>query len=389
VRGAPAIAMALALSVTGVLMFKVLPLIVGAAADEFGLEPRQIGLLASSDLAGITLASLLAPLWVRRVNWRAIAFAALALVVVGNVASAAIDTLGPLLAVRVVTGFGEGMASGLALVVLSDTRNPDRAFGLAVGAPILVGLLAFQVMPPLAHAYGYDGVVLALAGLAALFMAGLPWLPARGRPVPTAGERRESAQVDAARATGRAEAGHGRGLVATALAAAAVYHVGLGAVWAFVERMGVAAGFEREWVGSMLGIAVVFGLAGSLLATTIGVALGRLWPIALAVAGQVAALALLVEPVSRTGFVVAACAFQFLWLLSVPYQLGIVAAADRGGRVFVLALAFQALGVAAGPVIAGFLLGPEGFAPVRWLAAVCLGVALALYVPVTRRLARG
>jgi len=380
VSGRTAITAALALSVTGVLMFKVLPLLVGAAADQFRLGPRELGLLASSDLLGITLASLLAPLWVRRVDWRKAGLLALAIVAIGNVASAFAPSLTVLLGIRVFTGLGEGMASGLALVILSDTRHPDRAFALAVAAPILVGLLAFQAMPPLAAAWGYDGIVLALAALAVLFAALMPWLPVRGRPVP-----------EAPRATGAGPGARGSAgslLVGAALLAALLYHVGLGALWAFIERIGVGAGFAAGEIGATLGIAVLFGLAGATLASIVDVRWGRLWPIALAVIGQCLALLLLVEPVTATGFAIAACAFQFLWLLSVPYQLGIIAQADTGGRLFVLSLAFQAGGVALGPVIAGWLLGPEGFGPVRVLTAVCLVASLALFVPVTRALSR-
>jgi predicted MFS family arabinose efflux permease len=384
VRGTPAIVAALALSVTGVLMFKVLPLLVGAAADQFHLGPRELGLLASSDLVGITIASLLAPLWVRRVDWRKAGLLALAIVAAGNVASAFAPSLTVLLGLRVFTGLGEGMASGLALVILSDTRHPDRAFALAVAAPILVGLLAFQAMPPLAQAWGYDGVVLALAGLAVAFALLMPALPARGRPVPARNGGRDATPGTSAAPPSRATGP----LVAIALLAALLYHVGLGAVWAFVERMGVAAGFAPASIGATLGIAVLFGFAGASLAAVAGARFGRLWPIALAVVGQCAALLLLREPMTHVGFAVAACAFQFLWLLSVPYQLGIIAQADTGGRLFVLALAFQAGGVAVGPVLGGLLLDGDGFGPVRVLTAVTLLASLVLYVPVVRALAR-
>ena len=373
VVGVAPIAVALCLSVIGVLMFKVLPLVVGAAADYLHLGASDLGLLASSDLVGITIASVVGPWWVRRVDWRIAAWVALGLVAIGNAASALPLPLGALLAVRLVTGLGEGMASGLALVILSDTRHPDRSFALAVAAPILVGLGAFQLIPPLAQRFGYGGLVMALAALAVLFAMLVPLLPARGRPQALAG----------------GNPGGQRALVMAALGAAFVYHVGLGAIWAFIERVGRGAGLSAELVGRTLGVAVMFGLAGSLLATLIGVRFGRLWPIAAAVTGQCVALTLLAEPIGAARFALAACAFQFLWLLSVPYQLGIIAAADQGGRIFVLALAFQAGGVAVGPVVAGFLLGgPGGFTPVRIFTACSLALSLVLYAPVTRRLAR-
>lgn len=376
VRGVAPIAVALCLSVTGVLMFKVLPLIVGAAAESFHFGPSELGLIASSDLAGITLASLLAPFWARRIDWRIGGFVALAIVVVGNLVSAGIGALPLLLAVRVLTGVGEGMASSLALVILSDTRNPDRAFGLAVGAPIFVGLIAFQLMPPLVERFGYDGVVLSLAALAGAFALLTPLLPARGRPVQSSNERPGP------------RAAAGLRPVAVGLAAAAVYHVGLGAVWAFIERMGVAAGLASETIGASLGVAVVFGLAGSMIATAVGARFGRSWPLVLAISGQCAALLLLHGSMSATQFTLAACAFQLLWLLSVPYQLAVIASFDTSGRYFVLALAFQAAGVTLGPVVAGLLIDGQDFAAVRELAAVCLAASLALILPLARRSSR-
>lgn len=375
VRGIAPIAVALCLSVTGVLMFKVLPLMVGAAAESFHFGPRELGLIASSDLAGITLASLLAPLWARRIDWRIGAFAALALVVAGNLASATISELPLLLAVRFVTGIGEGMASSLALVILSDTRNPDRAFGLAVGAPILVGLIAFQTMPPLVERFGYDGVVLSLAALAGIFALLTPLLPVSGRPM-VAPAGRDTQPTSGLRP------------IAVGLVAAAIYHIGLGAVWAFIERMGTAAGLARATMGSNLGLAVVFGLAGSLIATAVGARFGRSWPLVLAVCGQCAALLLLGPQMSGLGFAVAACAFQLLWLLSVPYQLAVIASFDAGGRYFVLALAFQAAGVTLGPVLAGLLIEGQDYSAVRALAATCLAASLVLILPLARRSTR-
>lgn len=372
VPGWPAIAVALCLSVTGVLMFKVLPLVVGAAADSFQLGPADLGRLASSDLAGITLAALSAPLWTRRLDWRRCALLALLIVVTGNVASAFVHHLPRLLVIRVVTGVGEGMASSLALVILGTTRNPDRAFGLAVAAPIAVGLAAFQFLPPLVAEHGYAGVVLCLAGLAALALPLTPLLPRGGRPAP-----------GSAPADGLAR-GTWSGSVAAGLTAAAIYHVGLGAVWAFIERMGVVAGLPRGAIGTQLGLAVLFGLAGALLAAAIGARYGRLWPLVLAVAGQCLALLLLGERMTLTAFGVAACAYQFLWLLSVPYQIGIIASLDATGRFFVLALAAQATGVTLGPLVAGALIVGQDFTPVHALAAGCLLTSLAVFIPLTR-----
>lgn len=372
VHSATAIAVALCLSVTGVLMFKVLPLMVGAAAESFRFGSQALGLIASADLAGITLASALAPFWARRIDWRLGAVIALSLVIAGNVASAFIDELNLLLATRALTGIGEGMASSLALVILSDTRNPDRGFALAIAAPIFVGLLAFQLLPPLVTRFGYPGVVLTLAAMATGFLLLTPLLPRRGRP----------AVADIANGPTRAGAAP---WVIAGLAGTLLYHIGLGAVWAFVERMGRAAGLSAADVGDALGVAVVFGLAGSLIATAVGARYGRLWPLALAVLGQCGALLLLGGAMSGTDLTTATALFQMLWLMSVPYQIAVIASADATGRFFVLALACQAAGVTIGPTLAGHLIEGNDYNAVRVIAGVCIGFSFALMAPLALR----
>ena len=372
VSGFVPVLVALCVSVTGTMLFKVLPLVVGAAARTFDLEPAALGALASSDLAGIAVASVLAPLWVRRVDWRHAALAALMLVVCGNLASTIADKFELLLLVRFITGLGEGTATGLALVILSDTRDPDRSFGLAVGAPVVVGLVGFQVLPPVVDRWGFDGLMIVFAGLAALIASVTQRLPARGRPHPTLDDV-EHADVFA---------------VFSALLATAVYHAALGAVWAFIERIGAGAGIDGTSIGRVLGIAVVFGFAGAMAATGLGTRAGRIAPIVIAVIVQLIAVYLLADDVSDRAYFTAACLFQFCWLFAVPYQLGVIASADRSGRFFVLTIAFQAGGVTLGPLLAGLLVSPTGFAPLRVLAAACMLGSLVILLPIARRVAR-
>jgi len=368
IEGYTTLLITLCMSVTGTMMFKVLPLVVGAAAESFHLQPHQLGLFASSDLAGITLASLLAPLWVRRVDWRRAGLAALLVVVVGNVLSATLDSLPTLLTVRFLTGIGEGSATGLALVILGDTRKPDRSFALSVGAPILVGLLGFQLLPPVVRQWGYSGLILTFAGIAAGIAVLTQWLPARGRP---------HAPL---RAVGQSDVR----AVFIALAATLVYHTAQGAIWAFIERMGKQAGLDAAFVSNTLGIAVVCGFFGAMANVALGVRYGRVAPFALAAAAQCVALWLLGDHVGSAAFTVATCLFQFFWLFAIPYQLGAIAQADTSGRFFVLALAFQAGGVTLGPLIAGLLIGDGGFLSVRLLAAACMAISVVMLASVGR-----
>lgn len=364
-----ALVVTLALTVTGTIIFKLLPLVVGAAAETFAIGYDKLGLLASSDLLGITIASLVMPLWVRRFDWRRAAIAALCLVVLGNVVSALVNDFQALLAVRMLTGLGEGTATGLGLVILGDMRKPDRAFGLAMASPIFLGLIGFQVLPPVIAAWGFDGVMLGLALVSSLILLALRWLPRSGRRRPP-------------------QAGHGSSdfvAVFAALIGTALYHLALGAVWAFIERMGKSAGLSPAYIGDALGLAVVCGLAGALLATVLGIRWGRSLPMLVAVTVQMLVLLLLVDDVQASVFFTATCLFQLSWLFSGPYQLGVIARADLSGRFFTLTIAFQAAGITLGPMLAGVLLEQYGFVAVRWLATAGMLAGIALLVPVARR----
>lgn len=365
-----ALIVTLALTVTGTIIFKVLPLVVGAAAETFQIDYHQQGMLASSDLLGIAIASITSPLWVRRFNWRKSAMAALLLVVSGNLLSAAVDDLSRLLLIRVITGLGEGAATGLGLIILGDTRNPDRAFGLAMAAPILLGLIGFQVLPGVISTSGFDGLVTVFALVSFVILISLRWLPESGRPRTTIDHHNQSSDKLA---------------VFTALAGTAAYHLALGAVWTFVERIGHSAGLQSDFIASTLGKAVVCGLIGALLATALGIRWGRSIPILIALTIQLTALFLLADQFSATTFIVATCLFQLSWLFSGPFQLGIIASADLSGRFFTLTIAFQAAGITSGPLLAGLLIKEYGFTSVLILAATSMVIGVLLLALVAIR----
>ena len=67
---------------TGVAMG--MPLLVGSIADSLGFSEQQLGWLASSDMGGLFIGSVLTAFLVTRVNRRTLATAGLVLVVLSN-----------------------------------------------------------------------------------------------------------------------------------------------------------------------------------------------------------------------------------------------------------------------------------------------------------------
>ena len=264
------------LGVVGSIVFLLLPLLLGAFAENLSLDARQVGFLASADMAGFFIAAAVATLWVRRANWRRVVALAAALLVVCHSLSGFLESLTPLLLVRGTAGFAGGTLMSIALTSLGDTRNPDRFFALFISGQLSLGALALWRMPGLIAAYGLRGVFIALAVVTAAAALCIPWIPKRGQP-------RESAARGSSRATSIRPG-------VTALLGCLAFNTGIMAVWAYMERIGNAAGLEPSVIGGALSLSLLAGLFGALVAAALVDRFGRVLPIAASVVLQLVAL---------------------------------------------------------------------------------------------------
>ena len=64
------VAIASAMNVVGCAGFLILPALVQGAQQSLHMSDREVGVLSAVAMAGSVLSSLLAPSWVRRLNWR-------------------------------------------------------------------------------------------------------------------------------------------------------------------------------------------------------------------------------------------------------------------------------------------------------------------------------
>ena len=368
--GAMMLAAAILLACAGASMFQVEPLYLGAIAVAMGLDGGQIGMLAGVELGGAVLGSVAAVFWITRFDWRYVAAGALVVLAAGNLVSASIDDINTLMAVRFVTGLlGSGTVYAVSLAVIGHFSNPDRAFGFAVATMVVLTMVALFLLPMSISAWGDAGVLVPLA----LFAVAV--LPAATRiPCGPATVVQEGASGDATPAFP----------VLLALAVQVVWYAGVGGVWAFIERIGTGSGIELAPIGSALAIGMGLGAAGALLASAISDRWGRLPMFTLAMLVQVVALYTLTTQLVWSTFLLAAIMFNVSWNFALPFLLGAIAARDPSGRFTVLIVAAQGLGVATGPVIAGFLISGSELAAVSYFGIAACAVSAAMFVVVCR-----
>lgn len=363
-----AIAAAAVLTAVGVVFFNAMPLVLGTAAEQLGFGNEQIGFMASAYMAGFTIMTVALVVWVRKVNWRISCAAMAAIQIMGFVLSTQTVSLGTLLAALFLAGLGGGGLFGIATVSLADTRSPDRNIGIGTFAQVVVPAVVVLLLPvTVIPAWGFQGLMVALALLPAVAFLLLPWVVRESHAV----RRRVSGETD-------------RSPMAApviALGGALLFHSAAAAVWAFYERVGDANDIPAGTVGIVLSVALIAAGAGSLVPVFLHARTGRFLPIVAAAILQIACLlSLVVNPAGSYPF--AGPLFMFAWTVSIIFQLGGVAAADVSGRYSAAIPAVVGVAAILGPAAGGLLLSEGDFG--RLLLSACglivLSVLPALYV---------
>lgn len=363
VSGVETVASAVCLSFISVATFLVLPVFIGAAVADLGLNEREIGVLGASVGGGSALSSAIMMFLVRRVNWRRAAWFTLGILVFANGASALAQDRQTFMLLQCLAALGGGSAYSLALTVLSDGRHPDRYFGFSVAAQVLFQVLGMLLLPSLVAAGGLDALLFLFVALQALGMVLVRSIPASGSV---------TAQL-------RFGAALFKPFTLFALAGCFFFFFNVGAVWTYVERMAMLSGFDAQTTGNYLAVGVAFGIPGALLASWCGERFGRLMPIAFGAAGTVGALLLLGEHMSWLAFIAGAALYNFVWNFSLSFQYAAVNAIDESGQAVAAAPAFHGAGAAVGPGAAAMLVSADSVQSVNWIAGAAVILSLLLF----------
>ncbi len=367
INGIPSILSASLISAAGSAIFLILPLLLGAAAQALALDDEQTGLIASSYFLGFLLICLSAVFWIRRFNWRRTGLAGFVLLCGGLLASALADSYSLLLMAMVVSGMGAGTVFGLAICVISDTRDPDRNFGFKLVAEQAVGAALLFLLPiwvtPL---WGFRGLVVTVAVLLAALCLAIFWLPERGI-------RKPGAETDADVPAPVLPAW-------IALIALMVCFAGLSGLWAFVERLAADREIAADLIGQALSVGVIGGGVGALMAGVLGDRFGRIWPLLLSTLALGMVLVIYASPLTGLSFTLGTVLFSGVWNFGLAYQMGIVVSLDRRGNLAVLISSFLSLGAIVGPALAGMLISDSDYSGVFAFTAGTLVIGLCVFV---------
>ena len=116
--------------VSGVMIFALLPMLLGVSADHLDLTELQAGMLASAYFSSYALVTAVSIFWLRRYNWRSMTFVSIAIMAVSLAAIVLIESYQTTLLSLLFCGIGAAVLHTLGYAIISDRREKDRDFAI-------------------------------------------------------------------------------------------------------------------------------------------------------------------------------------------------------------------------------------------------------------------
>lgn len=326
----------------GVLIFAILPLLLGTAANSLGLSDIEIGFLGSMYVGGYTVVTALSFFWITRINWRHV-FAFASLLLAGGLLIALVRQQYYAIATGlVIAGFGAGFMHALSFAIVAEMDDADRKFGIKMIPEQGISALLIFLVPVLVIAtWGLPGLLLTLI---ALFLLATPLYPL----IPRAGAKQVAAK--GAETTPRKLLA-----VILSLFGLLLFFGGIAGIWAFLERFASDSDLDPILAGQLLAIGVLSSAVGPFVPAVLGDRFGRVLPLAVATAVLLVSLGLMSLPVTVTKYVVVLILLPTAWYAGMAYQMGIIAEADVTGEFSVLMAAALGVGATLGPGMLGLI----------------------------------
>lgn len=354
----------------------VAPSILGALVDYQGLTTAVAGRLISYNFWGATVGTVLAIFILHRPGWnlRLTMFACVLLVVITSGASVWFSGNVPALGmVRFVNGLGAGLGFTVSCVSVVGTPRVERSYAILYGSPFLISGAGLALLP---YVYQSAGIEAAFYGMGAINLLACGFLPFMPRTISPA-----KATTDDSRPHLDRRLLLLAGLVIGALFLHYVFNSG---IWAYFERLGVAAGMSAETAGAILGPSMSAAIVGMVAASILGGRIGYLRPIYIGIAAIIFATFSLLYSSSEPVFFVGTAVFNASITFVTPYFVAILANLIPSGLGVTAANIMTIAGFSTGPFLVSFLVANNDFRPSIILTAAGFTVVYVLVFAFSR-----
>lgn len=352
----------------GLSALMLLPLLVGTYIDHLGFAEDTAGWIASINLAGVTLMTLVVSLKTRHWSLARVAAIGLASMIVFDLLSILSPSLYTFSVLRFLSGMAGGAVQAVVAAAIARLARSDKGYGIYIGFQFLLPALAFYILPGILPDLGFAGLMQFLIGLEVLLLLFVPVLSnyrlrastGDSLPGPAQAEWRLTLQPAAF----------------LSLVGLCIYGAANASIYAYAERIGLNAGLSWQQTGNVLSVANVLAVFGALLVVWLQDRYGHLKPLGVGIACQVLAMLMLLYSPTITGYWLAIIVWSIAWAFTWPYFLSMQADLDSSGTIVVAGQFTNLLGNSAGPAIAAYLLTGGAYNQVIWLTSILFLLSL-------------
>ncbi len=350
-------------------VYYLLPIWAGIFTETFGFSHKQVGLLLSADMLTNTVAAFSARYWIHRCYWRKVLPLSVILTVVPNLLCALTETFEIFLVLRCLAGLGAGAMVAFVYATISASDNPDREFAYAMSLQVFFGAFSLNGSAYLWTNWG-PGSIFVLCGLIALLPLMCLTSTPRTNPL-TQHSSNENVSVNNSAGINR--------VTLLGLLAVGVFFASMNSIWSFMERVGDAEGFPMEFVARTLSISLLFSFAGALVPAWLAGRIKRIKAISIGYLLLLISIYSIGQHPQAMTYLLALCVYNYFYSFVIPFQAGWIASLDGTGRTVVLLPAFQGIGIAAGPLLAGLVIIGNQYSNVIYVSITLLFCSFFLF----------
>lgn len=346
-----------------------LPIYVGGLITEQGLSLKNALSVVSLEMWGMAVSLLPAIYLMKRVSWKTITRSALCVMIVAFAVPMLLSVSYEALAsIRFIGGIGAGTAMAVIMATIGRAEHPDKAFSWWVLTQVIFKVIGIFIIARLLTKFGMNGFFLPLGLLCLLALPLASQLPGR--------------VLDSTKSQDKIK---WSATPIMALVGVFVFYVAISALWANFERIGTWSAFDSTIIANVLSFTSLASLAGASFATILAGRAPRSISLAAGLLLLVAASLGLGMFSTLTVYTVIGLIFAFAWFFSVPYLIASVNANDSTGQLMVFTNSAIAIGLAAGPAIAGALITGEDYKGLTIAGSAMFIAALILLLPSNRQ----
>lgn len=338
----------------------VLPVMVGVMTDQLGFGLERAGYVASANMGGVALGSVLGAGLTRRWSWATVIICGAAVMIGANGLTMLGSSFAYVAAMRFTSGLGEGLVAGICYAAMGRSGQAARALAFYVAGQGLVGAVGMGFIPSVVAQSSWQilFVLISILALPAFWLA---------RPIAALDRR----AVRSSTAGTSAMSWLGWSAIATLLA----QFIGMSAIWAFLERLGHSKGLDTFHLSLALSASAIANMVGSLAVGLIAHRISGLQGIA--VAFVLFALSIVGNLLWNEWqiYVLTGVLFMLAWSVYFPFQFGLLAGFDRRGTLAAIMPAVTGAGLTVGPALGGVLLARGGIGAILGFGLACVLVS--------------